>query len=99
MPAVFMSDAVISGLTWVCYTNNADADIEIYKNGSLHFTWNLINKRKAYKTNGLSGVTFAAGDALSIKVVQGTTRPYYPAVGVYYRYTLETTGEGGTSTL
>ena len=99
MPAVFANAAVISGLTWVCYTNNADATVEIYKNNSLHFSWNLINKRVAYKTDGLAGVTFAAGDRMSIKIIGGTQAPFYPSLSVFYRYTGTTTGEGGSSTI
>ena len=99
MPAVFANDAVVSGLTWVCYTNNADCDVQIFKNNSLHFTWSLINKRVAYKTDGLAGVTFAAGDRMSIKLVGGTQPPFYPSLAVYYRYTGSGTGEGGSSTI
>ena len=99
MPALFMNEAVVSGLTWVCHTDNADATVQIYKNNSLAYSWVLTNKRVAYKTDGLSGVTFSAGDRLSVKVISGTTRPYYPSLSVYYRYNLATTGEGGSSTI
>lgn len=100
-PAVIPFNAVIFALAFTNTINSSGTDIEIYKNGSLLFTWEIRTKRYAYKTNGLSAVTFAAGDALSVyaRDVSGSADPDDPVIHIHYSFTDGTTGEGGSATL
>ena len=100
MPWVFHNNAVITGLKFQNNVDSADTDLEIYKNGSLYFTWEVRDKRYAYKTNGLSALTFDAGDRIGVRMkAAGTVDPMFSLVIVQYRYILTTTGEGGAATL
>ena len=62
MPSVFLSEGRLSGLLFNNYTDNADSDIQIRINGTLVYTWQVRDKRLAYKTNELSSITFACGE-------------------------------------
>jgi len=100
-PAVIPFNAVIFGLAFTNTVNSSDIDLEIHKNGTLLFTWEIRTKRHAYKTNGLSAVTFSAGDTLSVyaKDVAAGIDPDDPVVHIHYSFTDGTTGEGGSATL
>ena len=100
-PAVIPFNAVIFALAFTNTINSSGTDIEIYKNGTLLFTWEIRTKRYAYKTNGLSAATFSAGDTLSVyaRDVSGSTDPDDPVIHIHYSFTDGTTGEGGSATL
>jgi hypothetical protein len=65
LPAVTAFDSKLAAITFINGNNNADTDLEFYKNGVLIYTWYIRNKRYAYKTGGLSAVTFLQGDRIS----------------------------------
>ena len=54
--------------------NSSECDIEIYKNSTLVFTWQVRNKRLAYKTVAAGMFSMVQGDRLSIflRKVTGT---------------------------
>ena len=110
LPAVTAYDSKLSGLTFVNGNNNADTDLEFYKNGILVFTWYVRNKKYAYKTDGLSGVSFLQGDRISCFAKQtadhssqggdGTgVDPTSVIVFVNVQTVNSVTGEGGAPTL
>jgi len=68
-------DLKVIGLSYMNKIDNSDADIKVYKNAVLLFTWNLIDARHAFKTDGLSSLTFVAGDLISVEGCPGTTVP------------------------
>ncbi len=100
-PVAVPFNAVLFALSFTNIIDNTGTDIEIYKNATLLFTWEVRLKRHAYKTNGLEAVTFTAGDALSVYMrdVTGSTDPDDPVVNIHYSFTDGTMGEGGSSTL
>lgn len=101
VPAVIPFNSVLYSLTYINSTDDTGTDVEIYKNGVLLFTWQIRNKRRAYKTDGLTTITFLAGDYIGIymKDVSGSTKPSDPLIYIHYSFTDGTFGEGGSSTL
>lgn len=100
MPSIFLAPGVISGLYFSNYVDNADSDVQIFINDSVVFTWEIRDKRYAYKTNELSDLLFAAGDKLVVRMKSaGTVAPMYPIIKVQFRYNSTLTGEGGSGTL
>jgi hypothetical protein len=81
-------------LTFSNHQNNADGNFRIQKNGTTIFTWSISNKRRAYKTNGLSGVTFIAGDNIRLYGTKGNDEFKDPVVVMTFIVTDDTEGEG-----
>lgn len=96
-PHVFLFDAVIYGISFVNHLDSRSSDIEFYKNGTLLFTWSIVTKRWAYKTNGLSSLTFSAGDRLSIFMSDTGSDANDPILTLYFSFLNETQGEGGAA--
>ncbi len=65
-PIIAPFNGEITYLTMINKKNNANGAIEIYKNGSLIFTWTISGKRWAKKTNGLGSLTFSSDDQISV---------------------------------
>jgi len=65
-PALFPFDATATSLTFSNKNDNVDVDVEFYKNGTLLFTWSVTNSHVAFKTTGLSTMSFVAGERLGI---------------------------------
>ena len=103
LPAIIAYDSTIASIVFINKNDDSDVDIELYKNGILDFTWELRNKRWAYKTNGLTSINLVAGDKLSCfarEVTGGTgVDPTSVILDVVLRSTSSITGEGGSSTL
>jgi len=97
-PAIMLFDCVVYGLTFVNKEDSRGGNIEIYKNAVLLYTWNIVDKRWAYKTDGLSAVTFSAGDRMSVYLASIADDPNDPFVTVHYAYTNGATGSGGAET-
>lgn len=97
-PVIMPFDSIIYAITFVNKDDSIGGDIELYKNGSLLFTWNIVNKRWAYKTDGLSAVTFSAGDRLSIYLRSIGEDPNDPMVTIHYSFLNSVTGSGGAET-
>lgn len=94
-PYVFPFDAVIYGLSFSNHLDSRSSDIEFYKNESLLFTWSIVDKRWAYKTNGLSSLTFSAGDRLSIFMSDTGSDPNDALLTVFFSFLSGAQGEGG----
>lgn len=91
-------------LTELGFTNRdsgSDIDIEIYKNGTAAgdkvFTWQIRDKQYAWKTNGLSAITFAQGDRIAIyaKTITNNAKPHSVVVTLDFKLTAENSAEGG----
>lgn len=96
-PHVFLFDAEIYGISFVNHLDSRSSDIELYKNGTLLFTWSIVTKRWAYKTNGLSSLTFSAGDRLSIFMSDTGSDANDPILTLYFSFLNATQGEGGAA--
>jgi len=98
-PIIVPFSGEIKYITMVNKKDNANGDIEIYKNGVLLFTWTITNSRWAKKTNGLSSVTFTADDQLAIFIEEtsGTKlEKVQVALGIKYTDFLLEETSGGT---
>lgn len=103
MPFILPYAGRITALTFINKQEPNDpvnADIEIYKNYVLITTWQIRGKKWASKTNGLTSLTFWAGDNISVylKKVSGADKPEDPLVNVFYTFTGTVEQElGGTN--
>lgn len=98
LPAVTSFDSKFAGITYVNTNDNSNVDIEFYKNNILIFTWQIRDKRTAWKTNNLSGITFIRGDRISCfaKRVTGTSARDV-LINLFVQSVNSQVGEGGTS--
>lgn len=94
--AVIAFDSEVKSITFSNRNNNVDLNIEIYINGSLQFTWSITNKRTAYKTNGLSGISLSQGDIMAIKITDEGTNSRTPVVKVNTQAVNLNQSEGGS---
>ena len=101
IPLVAAFDMTAVALYFSNKNNGTNTDIEIYANGVLQFTWQIRDKKYAYKTNGLSGLTFNAGDTISafFSDAAGGNDLDSGYVHIAAKITDSSTGEGGSSTL
>lgn len=101
LPAITSYDSKLSGITYINTNNGSNVDLEFYVNGTgapqLVFTWQIRNKRHAWKTNApLNTILFLAGDRLSCfaRGVAGTNARDV-IVNLFVQSTNSVTGEGG----
>ena len=103
LPAITSYDSKIAGMTYVNTNDGSNADIEFYKNGiapgNLLFTWQIRNKRHAWKTNGLDTYVFTRGDRIScfVRGVAGISARDV-VVNLFVQSINSVIGEGGAST-
>lgn len=99
-PWTFPFNGKITTLTFMNKKEGADADIEIYKNGTLQDTWEVRNKKWATNTS-LTPITFSAGDHLSIfsNEFGGGEKPDDLLIDVFIAFTDSTAQILGGSTL
>lgn len=100
IPYILPWSANLVSLTFTNQDNNVDIDVLIYKNGILLYTWDIRNKRTAWKTNASLG-SFSQGDRLSCflkKYLGGTgdSTAQDPIVELTLVVDLANSGEGGT---
>ena len=87
-PFMVPFDVEVTSISFVNEKNGIDVDLELRVNGTIEFTWNITNARRAIKTNGLSGLGIVAGDALSLSAVNvSATKPRDVIVHVNLAYT------------
>ena len=96
-PLVCPYGAELIALTFSNTSDDKSTDAEIYKNGVLETTWQIRNKRTAFKSD-FSGVNFAQGDRVSLFIREFTMgdNPTTPIIEFYFNITDDTPGEGGT---
>ena len=99
IPYVIPCPMKITAITFTNAINGVDTDIEIYKNGTLLYTWSIVDKRWAWKTEGLHTLTFEVGDRIGIYLKDRGTDPRNVIVTLHYASWYHTVGEGGSSTL
>jgi hypothetical protein len=99
VPLIIPYDCILRGSTYSNETDSSDCDIEFYKNGTLVTTWEINDKRTAFKTN-YTTFSFSAGDRVSIfcRDVAETPKPTSPIVQVTFKVTSANESEGGTTT-
>lgn len=100
LPFVLPHDSELVWLTFSNQDDNVDIDIEFYKNGTLVYTWNIRNKRTAWKTD-ISGISCTQGDRVSCfarKYTGGTgdSTAQDPVIEVGFKVIGTSDGEGGT---
>ena len=65
-PYVMAFEGTLAGLTFINVNDSKSIDVEIYKNGSLVFTWEVRDARWARKSDGMGSINFIEGDKISI---------------------------------
>lgn len=99
IPYIIPQAIKISAITYANDSDGSDADVEIYLNDALVFTWELRDKRYAYKTNDLYNLTMNQGDRLSVFVRDKGTNPKHVTLNIHYTVIGNTVSEGGASQL
>lgn len=85
----------VTAVTFVNNVDGADTDVEIYKNGSLIHTWEIRDKRYAWKTVGLHVLEFLPGDYVGIYLKDRGTDPRNVIITLHYSSWTHEVGEGG----
>ena len=98
-PAVFPFSATATSLTFSNRQNNADLDVKFYKNGTLFFTWSITNSHTAFKTGGLSTLSFVAGDRLGVFLTDTGVNANKITVIITYEVTSSTLTDGSSPTI
>ena len=101
LPLIMPQECELTALTFSNQDDNVDMDIQVFINGSLHYTWEMRNKRTAWKTDISGAGTIAQGARVSLfmkKFTGGTDdqTAQDPVVAVFFVYTDDNDGEGGT---
>jgi hypothetical protein len=99
VPYVIPTNMTVTCLTFVNSVNSVEADVEIYKNGSKIYTWELRDRRWAWQSEGLFNLSFVPGDKLSIFLKDQGTNPKDVIITIHYRVTQHDIGQGGGSSL
>lgn len=100
VPFVMPQPAVISALTFINDKNNVDVDLEIYVNDSNVLTWEIRDKRYAYKTSDLYSLTLSSGDKVGVFLrAVGDVSVEHATVEVHYTIKGNVIGEGGAATI
>jgi len=100
VPAIMPFDGGVYAITFINRNDSVETDLEFYINGTVAFTWSIVNKKWARKSDGLSALSFSAGDQIGLfaKKVSGQ-KPDTVSVYMYYVFTNGTEEEGGDTTL
>lgn len=66
VPFIALWSGSVIGFSYINQNDDSSVDLEFYVNGSLTYTWEIRNKRYAYKTDETGLFTVTQGDRLSI---------------------------------
>ena len=99
VPFVLPMPIKLSALSFTNMVDNVDTDVEIYRNGTKIYTWEIRDKRYAWKTQGMFTLTFDAGDRLGIFLKDQGDDPKQAIVVLHYTTLTHVVGEGWSSTL
>lgn len=96
VPNVIPFDCKLISMIFTNNNSSVDLDVELYKNGTSNnfFTWQIRNKKTAYKTNNLDSAVFAPGDTLSVYVRDRGTNANNGFLRFTFQVTSEVLGEG-----
>lgn len=105
-PGVITANCRIRAATFSNNRDDSSIDLQFFRNGttlaSLYFTWEIRNKRVAWKTNSpIETLTFNAGDTLRVfgqTAGVGGTKPRSVVVKITLINTDDILGEGGSAT-
>lgn len=100
IPLILPQAAELKGITFSNRDNDVDIDVEIYKNGTLVYTWEVRNKRWAYTVGVPGGPTFLQGDRVSCFLRKftsgsGDSTAQDPIIELLIKITAEAAGDGG----
>jgi hypothetical protein len=100
IPFIAPYNSTLDALTFSNNNDDVDTDAELHINGLVVFTWEIRNKRTAFKTDITSPV-IVQGDRISLfmkKVTSGTgtTIPQDPTLSVWFSINDDNNAEGGT---
>jgi len=102
VPLLTMQAVDVKGILFSNQDDDVDIDVELYKNGSLVYTWNVRNKRTAWLADHVSPfASFNQGDRVSCflkKFIGGTgdSTAQDPVVELTLSTIGQNIGEGGT---
>ena len=101
LPLILAQDCDLTAITFSNQDDNVDIDVELYVNGVLDFTWEVRNKRTAWKTDAVGLSTYSQGDRLSCFLRRyssgtGDDTAQDPAIEVFIVYRNDNVAEGGT---
>lgn len=99
IPLIIPQGSTLKGLTFSNRDSNVDIDIEVYRNGTLVYTWEVRNKRVAWDV-GISGPSFLQGDRVScfmrkFTLGSGDQTAQDPIVEFLIKVTSEAAATGG----
>jgi len=98
-PAVFPFDAKATSLTFSNRNDNTDIDVGFYKDGTLIFTWSVTNSHVAFKTSGLSALSFVAGNRLGVFLTDTGVNAVKITVIITYEVTSTVLTDGSSPTI
>ena len=100
IPGILEYDCVLIGLSFPNTRNSCESDVEIYKNGTSTkvYTWELRDKRYAWKTSGID-IAFTKGDRVAVYAKDQGTDPLDMVITMTFRISSENVGEGGASSI
>lgn len=101
-PLISCFDSWIEGIAFSNKIDNADCDINVYRNGVLAMTWEVRGMRTAYIAFDIvSYPSLNLNDFCKLEAVpvSGGTNPEDLAVVVCYRYKNRKNGSGGNATI
>jgi len=99
IPYIIPCPMKITAITFTNAINGVDTDIQIYRNGTLLYTWELRDKRWAWLTQGLHTLSFDVGDRIGVYLKDRGTDPRNVIVTLHYTSWHHEVGEGGSATL
>jgi hypothetical protein len=98
-PYVIPTTMHVNGITYMNHVDGTDTDVELYKNGQKIFTWELRNKRWAWKTTDLNSIIFTPGDKIGIYLRDRGIDPRHVIITLHYTSLFSDDNEGGSETL
>lgn len=98
-PFVVPCQMQITALTFINTNNSVETDVEVYKNGTKIYTWEVRDSRWAWKTAEMSTLAFSPGDRIGVFLRDKGTNPRNCIVTIHYTTTQTLVGEGSQPTL
>jgi hypothetical protein len=99
VPFVMPGSGRCIAMTYINENDSSEIDIEVYKNGTLVYTWPIRNKRYAYNVLNAGLFNISQGDRISIFAKRATgTDPKDLSLNISFTITSFADGEGGQET-
>ena len=97
VPFIMAFDGTAIAVTFSNDTDDTDIDVEFYVNTVLQFTWQIRNKRNAFKVLNAGLFTVSQGDRVAVfmKQVDPTANPRDPNIEMIIKNVVIDDGDGG----